>query len=192
VTRPEVGIRLPGERRERLPALGLSVLVLALASCASARIPEEIRTPPAPSPGVAEAREDPERMIGRRVRWGGTIISVHNRERTTEIEILSRPLDRDGRPRGRENGQGRFIAEVAGFVDPISLPRDRLLTVSGRIARIATRPVGEYPYAYPVVEAASRYLWPVSPPVPPPYRYGYPWYDPWYRPWHPWYGPWYW
>jgi outer membrane lipoprotein len=169
-----------------LPAL------LLLGGCATSEVPQAIRDEPARSPSVAQAQQAPEPYLGRRVRWGGSVIEVRNRRRTTEIEVLSRPLKADGAPRDDGPGEGRFIALLQGFADPAEYPKDRLLTVTGRLQRVETRPVGEYPYPYPVVEVQSRYLWPEPPPPPPPYSYPGPWYDPWYGPWHPWYGPWYW
>ena len=121
------------------------------------------------------------------MRWGGTVLAVHNRERATEIEILSRPLGSNGKPREKGSGKGRFIALLTGFADPAEYPEEHLLTVSGRLARVETRPIGEYPYSYPIVAVAQSYLWPKPPPTPPPYFYRDPWYYPWYRPWHPWY-----
>jgi outer membrane lipoprotein len=129
--------------------------------------------------------------MGRTVRWGGTIVSVTNRAHSTEIEILARPLDGDGEPRPGAPGEGRFLAEAQGFLDPAEYPNDRSLTIAGPLLRVETRQVGEYPYVYPVVRADSRWLWPESPP---PYLYpGYgpwPWGGPWYDPWRwPFYGP---
>jgi outer membrane lipoprotein len=167
------------------------VAILALTGCAS-HLPQEIRIAPEPEFGVEAARQEPGRFLGQRVRWGGTILGVHNRPQVTEIEILARPLDPDGEPQAQAPGVGRFIAEVPGFVDPAEYPTDRRLTVAGKLDRMETRPVGEFPYRYPVVIAASLYLW--SEPLPPyPYRhpYAWPWYDPWYYPGYgPWYGPW--
>lgn len=158
---------------------------ITLAGCASA-IPESIRDQSALTPvDVAQVQAQPERHLGQRVRWGGTIIAVTNLARTTEIEILSRPLDRDGAPIQDTDGQGRFIALSPGFLDPTQFPKDRDLTVVGVITGVQTRPVGDYPYRYPLVQTETHYLWPEqSIPVP------YPWYGPWYDPWFgPWYGP---
>ena len=45
--------------------------------------------------------------------------------------------------------------------------------------KIETREIGEFPYAYPVVEVSHYYRWPEELPDP-------DYYDPWY-PWRPWY-----
>lgn len=170
----------------------LAAAALAVAGCAG-NIPREIREGPPSQPIPAQIREGDTAPTGARVRWGGTILAVHNRERATDIEVLARPLDTTGEPRERADGQGRFLARVGRFVDPAEYPRDRLITVSGTLSGVETRPVGDYPYRFPVVEAEVLHLWP-EPVDYPPYPY-HPWSSPWYDPWYPWrrpwYGPWY-
>ena len=76
-------------------------------------------------------------------------------------------------------------------------PEKRLLTVTGSIVQVQTRPVGEYPYRYPIVAVEQHYLWPEQPPPSPPYYYPDPWFHPLHDPWY-WRGhpgvrpPWYW
>ena len=165
-------------------------VILTLGGCAT-QVPEPIRNPVTTPVDVVQVQAQPERHLGQRVRWGGTILAVINRERTTEIEVLARPLGRDGAPAFESSGQGRFIVEVTGFLDPAEYPKDRELTVVGVITGHQTRPVGDYPYVYPIVRAETRHLWPEQPP-PAVYGPAYPWSGPWFGPWYdPWYGPFY-
>jgi len=92
-------------------------------------------------------------------------------------------------------GLGRFIAEIAGFLDPAEYPRDRRITVAGRVTGTLTRSVGDYPYSYPVVAVTQYRIW--APPLPAPYWHRYPYYygPPFYPwgwgyPWRPWYPGW--
>jgi outer membrane lipoprotein len=171
-------------------------LALCLAGCAS-QVPEDIRRAASPSLTIAQVQEAPAALQGRRVRWGGRIVATINLPTTTEIEVLSRPLSRDGRPRENTDGDGRFIARIAGFADPMEYAKDRELTVEGPVVGVQTRKVGDYPYAYPVVAAETRYLWPEAP-SPLAYPYPIPWGWPGYGPWGwpygpgigPWWGPW--
>ena len=157
------------------------LLVSALLSgCASTGAPEAIRQAPAGQPGVSEVQQEPERFVGTTVRWGGTIIKVENRPDTTLIEVLARPLSSKGRPDADAGGEGRFVARFEGFLDPEEYARDRLLTVTGKIAGIRERPVGEYRYRYPLVIPDSFYLWPVEQPASYYPYYPGPFYDPWY------------
>ena len=165
----------------------LLLLAAALSGCA-AGIPRAISETPATAVTVSEVQQTESRFIGVRVRWGGTILSVRNLEAVTEIEILARPIDARGEPDPEREGQGRFIATVRGFLDPSEYPKDRLLTIVGTLDRVETRPVGDYPYRFPIVNTMQRYLWP----EPVPDAYPYPYYPYGYLGlWrHPWYGPW--
>jgi outer membrane lipoprotein len=170
--------RPPGSTRACLA----SVIALALLGCAT-DVPKTIRDPSTTPVDVAQVQAQPGRHLGQRVRWGGTIIAVHNKEGTTEIEVLARPLGRDGEPAADASSLGRFFAEAGGFLDPAEYPKDRELTVVGIITGVETRPVGDYPYTYPVVRVESRLLWPEQPPPAyPAYPWPGPWYDPWYGP----------
>ena len=172
-----------------LPVLG-PVLGALLAGCAS-DIPRAIREAPTDAVTVAQARAEPGRYQGRAVRWGGTIIAVNNLPDRSTVEVLERPLDWEGRPHTGQEGRGRFIASVAGFIDPAQYQKDRVLTVAGTLVGTETRAVGDYPYAYPVVSVATRWLWPKEPPPGAWYPYGYPGGGgPWFDPWGPgWWGP---
>jgi outer membrane lipoprotein len=182
------------------PTGGLASLallgILLSAGCAS-QVPPTIRGEvPTAAVSVDQARRDPTRHAGQLVRWGGTLLVVHNLRDSTDIEILSRPLGADGKPRADAEGSGRFLARLAGFVDPAEYPTGRLITVVGTIDGIESRLVGDFPYAYPVVAVTRHHLWPEEKACPRDYSCGYlydgygPWYGPWYPPLHPfWYGP---
>ncbi len=175
----------------------LVILTVVLSGCATTgHLPELIGKAPEHPIDVSEVQQDPQRFLGNPVRWGGTIIGVENLKNATRIEILSRPLSKSGKPDLEQPGQGRFLAELKGFVDPANYPEGRLLTVAGKIAGVVKRPIGNYPYTYPVVTAEAQYLWPkpvtkVYPAYP--YPYYDPFYDPFFDPWYPWgYRPYYW
>jgi len=174
--------------RKRQAGVLCSAVILLLAGYASSQAPSAIGKAPEKPVLVSQVQQEPDRFLDRRVRWGGTIVAVRNRKQTTEIELLSRPLDSRGQPRGKKLGTGRFIALLTGFADPAEYPEQRLLTVTGRLKRVEIRPIGEYPYPYPVIAVGQLYLWPKPLPSRPPYFYPDPWYYyPWHYPWQPWY-----
>jgi len=159
---------------------------LLLCACAS-QVPQAIRKAPADAPTLEAVHADTDTYLGREVRWGGKLIETGNRENTTRLTVLARPLYRDGEPQYTDASAGRFIAIIPGFLDPQVYAADRRVTVTGTLARTEAGKVGEFPYTYPVVEATAWYLWPDETES----YYGYPypgWYDPWYG---PWYDPWY-
>ncbi len=179
--------RFSGHHHRLVISLLLPVMLVWLAGCASG-VPVVIRDGIATSPGLAEVQAQPAQYLGQRVRWGGSILKVRNRSETTEIEVLAKPLDRFGEPNTEVGGIGRFIVEFAGFKDPSDYPLDRLLTVVGTITKVEVRPVGDFPYNYPVVASETQHLWPE--PIPPQfYLAPYPFFSPWpgFAP-----GSWYW
>ena len=167
--------------------LPLLLAAFWLAGCAS-RLPEPIRQAPPGSPQLDEVRQDADRFQGTAVRWGGVIAHVTNRAEDTLIEVVARPLAGNGRPREIDASEGRFLARVAGFLDPAVYTTGRELTVAGRVAGLERRPVGDYPYPYVRVEVDSHQLWAPREPTPEP-RFPPWWHDPWY-PYHPFYNPW--
>lgn len=170
----------------------LLIVLLFLGGCATTTAPDAIREPPPGDPSLSEVGGNVDAYIGKRVRWGGMIAGVENRPDETWLEIVAQPLDRSGRPRGDGRSLGRFIAKVEGFLDPAVYAKGRQVTVAGTVAGALTRPIGEYPYTYVVVEADAVELWPAE--VERTYYRRDPFYDPFYDPlWparvYPWYAP---
>lgn len=168
-------------------SLSLLLAGSLLAACAgNPPLGLEDALPQAPSPRTVQAAQDGH--VGEAVRWGGEILGVRNEAGVTEVELYHRPLFDNAEPKP-EGGDGvRFIARVAGFLDPAEYKPGKRLTVRGRLDPVVTRPVGDYPYLYPVVAVVAHHLWPVYQPPPEPAWLYDPFYDPWW-PWGPW-GPW--
>lgn len=165
----------------------LLLAVGLLGGCATTGLPDAIKTAPTPDVGVAPVRQNPQAYIGQRVRWGGTIARVENREASTDLEVVARELGSSGRPRQSDRSAGRFIARVAGFLDPAVYSEGRQVTIAGTIVEETSARIGEHKYRYPVVNAETVYLWEPLRDVPDRYGYYYdPFYDPFWYPWRPW------
>jgi len=172
-------------------AATLAAAALLLAGCA-AKLPREIREAPPSQPTASDARQDPQRWSGARVRWGGELLGVTNLEQATELEILARTLESDGEPEPDAPADARFIARIERFLDPAEYADGERITVAGRLGGVREGLVGEYRYLYPVVEVEVLHRWP-EPVEPARYAYppyfGWPYHDPWWphRPlfWHP-------
>ena len=168
--------------RYRFAKYGINLLLALLLSACASQVPLLIREAPADSPSLEQVREHAADYLGRQVRWGGTIIETGNRENTTSLTVLGRPLYKAGEPEVTDDSAGRFIAIVPEFLEPQVYAPDRQVTVTGTLLRTEAGKVGEYSYTYPVIQAEVWYLWAVE--TEGPYGYG-PWY------YHPWYEPWY-
>lgn len=162
-------------------SLFLAALSSTLLSCAS-QVPERIREFPAGGPTLYEVRAEPERFKGTSVRWGGVIAAVDNRAEETVIQVVAKDLENSGRPRDTLLSDGRFMARMKGFFDPVVYAPGELLTVVGPVEGVETAKIGEHSYTFPVVRVEQYFLWE-------PYYPGYYDYPPWYydRFYYPWY-----
>lgn len=158
-----------------------------LTACAG-NVPRELGEHPPKALSLRQVQADNERYLGDEVLWGGEILSLRNGVHSTEVEVFARALFRDGEPRPDGGDRIRFIARVKGFLDPAEHKAGTRLTVRGRLGGAVTRPVGEFPYLYPVVEVEVFHLWPKFEPPPQSVWVRDSFYDPWW-PWRP-YGPW--
>lgn len=142
-----------------------------------------------------------ERYGGRKVVWGGVIITSRNLERTTEIEVLETRLSWGDIPVDpvEDGSGGRFIIEAAKYLDTAIFTEGKFLTVAGTVKGVIKRKIGMMDYPYPVITPIEIKLF--EPASEPDYR-DLPWYDPfyppdYYGPYPPWYpgyppaSPWY-
>ena len=161
------------------------LLSILLVSACSSHIPPEIRQPLENAPSVAEVREAADQYLAKNIRWGGVIINTENRQASSWVTLLAFPLNDYGEPVTDKPSHGRFIAIFDQFLEPTLYSKDREMTVIGKLLRIETRKVGEFPYPYPIVQVEQFYLWP---PEPEPSALDYPpfwWHDPFYDPYYP-------
>jgi len=138
-----------------------SMLLLAVfvSGCASTGPATRSQAPIVVSPDIASVQRAPEDNLDQAVQWGGTVISLENRADATWIEVIGRPLQKGGRPDTLGASDGRFIAVVAGFLDPEDYTTGRSVTVTGAINGAETRKIGEADYNYPIVAVTDHQLW---------------------------------
>jgi outer membrane lipoprotein len=137
----------------------IAVLALSLAACAATRPVLDVRGADERLT-AAQAAAAPDSVLGRRVHWGGVLVSSVNLSESTRLEVLSYPLDRRGRPETAGAPLGRFYAEREGYLETAVYVPGRLLTVVGAVTEVRSGKVGEMPYEYPVVEVEQVHLWP--------------------------------
>lgn len=137
--------------------LVLSATLLLLAACAPAPIYKNTAGVVIATPSqVAQA---PENFSNSRVIWGGRIVQVSNFSDHSEVELLAYPLDSSQRPQANDSGNGRFIAIMQGYVEPIDYPAGALMTVSGSVKGTRAGKVGEANYVFPVVNVDQSHVW---------------------------------
>lgn len=139
--------------------LALAALTLFLvAACASKPPFDTSETELTVTPDEAVA--DMDRLEGTRVLWGGVIVAAHNREETTQLEILGYPLNSRQRPTTDESPLRRFLAIKDGYLETADYAQGRQVTVTGPLAGTRSGRVGEADYTYPVVSIEDSHLWP--------------------------------
>lgn len=135
------------------PALLLASLFI-LAGCATS---QPGRT--ADTSTISSVKAQPEQHQDEDIVWGGTVVGVENRTDETWIEIVGRPLHDSGVPDLGHDSNGRFLAIVPGFLDPVDYSNGRAITVTGTVDGSETRKIEEADYDYPVVAVADHQLW---------------------------------
>jgi outer membrane lipoprotein len=129
--------------------------------------------------------QNPEAYKGKIVIWGGEIIeTINQRDKTTLIEVLERPLDWTEEPKITKRSRGRFLVLAEGYLDPYIFRRGRELTVAGEILGEKSKLLAEMEYRYPLLLSKQIYLWgmhyyyhyppPYYPYYPGGWRWGYP------------------
>lgn len=141
----------------RMSQLFLPASLLLLAACAPAPIYKNTAGAVVATPQqVAQA---PERFSNGSVIWGGRIVQVNNFSDHSEVELLAYPLDSSQRPKANDSGNGRFIAVMQGYVEPIDYPPGALITVSGQLNGSRAGKVGQANYVFPLIRVAQAHVW---------------------------------
>lgn len=93
-------------------------------------------------------------------RWSGVIAKVENNAKNTRLEVVYFQGNESGRPKITDQTEGRFVAYINGFVDPMVYQQGKSVTVLGQLAPVETGLVDKFEYIYPVIQQAVVYLWP--------------------------------
>ncbi len=106
-----------------------------------------------------ELQKDPEKFLGSWVMAAGVIIVTRTTKDGSFIEVLQKPMDRDGRPLDTDATDGRFIVQTKEFLDEAVYHPGRLVTAIGEVAGKKIMPIDEIMYQYPLLTAESLHLW---------------------------------
>lgn len=143
-----------------LAPISVMALSLMLGACASAPFQKSTLAGADRNLSPAQALASPQTMQGRRVVWGGQIISSQNLAGSTELTVLAYPLNSQTEPETNKTSLGRFIIRQNGYLESADYASGRRVTVVGTITGQREAHIGEANYRYPVVEAQQLHLWP--------------------------------
>ena len=106
-----------------------------------------------------QVSQNPEAYKGKIVIWGGEIIeTIVQKDGTTLIVVLQRPLDRKKEPK-IQSSEGRFVILVEGIVEPYTFRRGRRITTGGEILGKKVMRLGEFEYPYALLRSKQLHLW---------------------------------
>jgi outer membrane lipoprotein len=151
---------------------GLALVAVLAAGCATA-FPDEVMRTVNTALTVDVLFQDPAAWKGSRVIVGGEILATLPRPGETEIELLTRRLERDDSPERSDRSKGRVLLRSKEFLDPAVYAPGRRLSVIGEVSGTEERKIGEVAYRYPVIAVERIRLWAMDVVVVPPY-YGWP------------------
>jgi outer membrane lipoprotein len=101
---------------------------------------------------VAMVQSDPELYNGRKVLWGGVIVSTKNLKEHSRIEVLAQKLAFMDQPQSNDQAsQGRFLIMAPGYKDPLVYKPDMLITVAGIVKGVKSEKIGEMSYPYVLI-----------------------------------------
>lgn len=117
----------------------------------------------------AEAILNTPAYKGRDVVWGGTLIATTNARRETLLEVLAYPVV-NGRLQTSRSSQGRILAKVPGFLDPVDYAPGKRVIVEGLFTGVKHGYVDGATTTYAIVEARKAiigkgggdYQWPAN------------------------------
>lgn len=118
-----------------------------------------------------EIQSNPDAYLGKSVMLGGVIIETRNTQEGSFIEVLQRPITRQGRPVETDETEGRFIISSPQFLDSAVYYPGKRISVIGTVAGQKIQPLGGIQYHYPVVTAKELRLW--EPRTSPQFSFGF-------------------
>jgi outer membrane lipoprotein len=135
------------------------VLVLLTWSGCLSPISKSVREELNPELSLKQILEAPEDYIGETVLLGGEILYTRNTTQGTLVCVLQKELSRRDKPHEGDRSDGRFLVQVARFLDPEIYSSRRLLTVAGRVMGTQVRKIDDLEYTHPVIHAEEIHLW---------------------------------
>jgi outer membrane lipoprotein len=138
--------------------LAAAIAVLAAAGCAPP-FPKDLLASVDRNVPFADLQKDPDQHRGAVLMLGGTIVDTKNQKEGTQIEVLQKPLDGEGRPEPTDATGGRFVVQTKQFLDAAIFHRGRSITVIGEVVGSKMMLLSEVEYRYPVLSAKDLHLW---------------------------------
>ncbi len=132
-------------------------IILSLAGCAHV-VSRELREQVDRWLLPADLFKEPDAFKGKLVILGGVIAGASNAKEGTYIEVVQKPLNRQGRPKDTDFSYGRFLILYEGYLETSIYTAGREITVAGEVLGKKERPMGETKYSYLLIKSKELYL----------------------------------
>lgn len=133
-------------------------LLLFLVGCSN--LPPAIKDAPLVDISYPQAAQAISSYPAAPVRWGGVIVDVENEQTSSQVQVLSYPLNNYGRPLVDKPSEGRFVINSPEFLDPAVYAKNTEITVAGILNGDVERTIGKKVLHLPVVKTSVIHLWP--------------------------------
>ncbi len=97
--------------------------------------------------------------VGKRIMWGGVVVSSSNNTQGSQLELLTYPLDYLQRPNANQRSTGRILINSPDYLETLDYKTGTRVTAVGEFAGTATGSVGEAEHVFPVMNASDIHLW---------------------------------
>ncbi len=145
------------QRKWLLGIIGASLL---LGGCVT--VPDSVKGHSAtPQQNFVSVHNTPELFIGQEARFGGRVVAVKNEPGQTRLEIANMPLTESAKPILGAPSNGRFVAYVNQFLEPVDY-QGRFITLVGNLAASESGKIGSVPYDFVVLKATGLQRWNIS------------------------------
>lgn len=139
---------------------GLMGLVLCLLLGCLTALPKKIVRQSDPSITFESLVRDAKRFRGKIVILGGTIVSLRNKRRGSELAILQSPLNRRGMPDAEEKPGGIFLVRHNKPLDRSLFRKGQKITLAAKVIGSKIRKKNKDRYSYPLLLLKEYKLWP--------------------------------
>lgn len=136
----------------------LTLSLVLLGACSG--LPKEMRNAAYIKVDLNEVKKNSSTYEGMPFRWGGSIIEVTNKEKSSQAQILYYPINSYDRPSLDKETQGRFAITRTQFLDPAIYKEGTEVTVSGILTGETKQQIGEKILTLPLLLVDHIYVWP--------------------------------
>lgn len=138
---------------------GILLFLTALLLAACVNPPKGLEKDELTIQSLKTIEADDYRCKCKKVRLAGKVISATALKTQTQVEVMSLPVASfSAKPIIDAQTDGRFIVNLAGFVDPASL-KDQYITVAGTLMDKKIGQIDQAHYEFPLIQATAYKQW---------------------------------